>query len=988
MRTRSRLASTVRCLSLAAPIALALAGCLPDDRPAGLRPTPAGDGPRVIFELDSRPLPDIPFPNDLLTRPDPASPTGLRVNLSLVSPSAAERRLRAAAIELDGFGTSSPITVRFDAPLDLDTLDGRDTAYADDPVLVLDLTEGATFGERIPLDLGRGHFPVDHADPAAVSFPRDPHAGAGNLVFETLDEDVDGDGTLGPREDLDGDGVLDRPNVRPDAPGGGVMTWYERQTDALVLRPVVPLRPGHRYAVVLTDAITGRDGQPVRSPFPFIHHTQQTDALTRLPDALARHDTAIDRVSFVWAFTTQTATRELEALRDGLGGTGQLAWLAACVPDGLIEPGDPDVYIVPGETLAGSAARWLPGVEPAAVDAIAESWSAIDHLVAGSIGTPYLLADSDIGADDGIRLDGPECIDGIDDIRSGLRTPPGDDDERWRVDLQRGRIEAVLAEVNFWCTVPRAEHGRAPFPVVLYAHDHKRSRVDALVYAGRWARWGLATCAIDAVGHGPVRMPAQADSTLDVVFARHRARDLDGDQIADSGADTFTADVLHTRDVIRQSALDHIQLVRVLRGFDGDRSWRTQPTMVTGNVAGDFDDDGTVDFGGPGVAYHITGEGYGGTLAALVAAVEPAITSAAPVSPGAGLTDVFIRSARRPIINGVILPTLGPLVLGLPGVGPSNQPRRGTLVTVWTNALDQVAHASVNQLGVPIMQLPPLEPGQALTLTNLDSGQRINGQVDPDGGFRLAVGADALIGSDRARWLTDGRPLTGLGERIRLEVPGLDPATRLTFDYEAALMGALFPQKTPLVSLGRGWGFDRQTPSFRRFIQIMQTIIEPADPLNYARGLLPDADLLVVLTAGDPEFPVSGGLSLARAAGLWPVEWTPDAVDARLIELGVTTGLARLGPLVDVDDLDDGQGPAAESPDTPLRWTRPNSGRGESALRIAHLAPDGSHGLGMPAPGAAWDGHVYLVELLGRFFATGETDSPACLATGDCDPDE
>ena len=975
----------MRTLSLIAALAsLSFTGCLPDDRPAGLRVTPAGSGPRVVFELDVRPLPDIPFPNDVLTRPDPDSPTGLRVNLSRISPSAAERRLREAALSLDGFGTSSPIQVRFDAPLDLASVDGRGRAFADDAVLVVDVSEGATFGERIPLDLGRGHFPVVHADPAAVSFPRDPHAGESNLIFETLDEDANGNGRLDAGEDIDGDGFLDRPNVRPGEDAErGVLTFYERQSNALILRPVVPLRPGRQYAVVLTDGIRGVDGASVRSPFPFIHHTQQTASLVRLPEALASHGVGIESVAFAWVFTTQNATRELSALRDGLYGIGPLWWLSQCVPAGLIEPGDPDVLIVQGETLGKAATRWLEGRDPAAAAAVGESWEAVSHLVAGSVGVPYLLADSDPGPKDGIRLDGPECLEELADTRSGLRPVPGDDDEHWRIDVDAGRMEAVLAEVNFWCTVPKAEFGQAPFPVVLYAHDLGRSRLDAFVSAGRWARWGLATCAIDAVGHGAVGVPLVGDAAIDTVLSRHRARDLDGDGVADSGGDLLTSDALHMRDVIRQSALDWLQFVRVLRSFDGIRGWRTQPTVVASDVAGDFDDDGVVDFGGPTVAYHATGEGYGGMLAAIVGGVEPAITSVAPVSAAGGLVDVFIRSARRSIVHGVVLPMMGPLVLGLPEIGPSGQRRRGTLVTVWTNALGEVAHADeMARLGVPVMQLPPLAAGQLVVLTNLASGERIETRVAADGGFRLAIGTDALLGSDRARWLADGREVSGLGDRIRLEVPGLDPPTRLGFDYEAVLMGAVFAPKSPLVALGRGWGYDRQTPSFRRLALIMQTVLEPADPINYARRILPGEGVdgggmaeggeAVAGAAGDRDFPVAGGLSLARAAGLWGVESGDSSVDARLIAANVTEGLARLAPLVDVDGMSAGDAMDGPVLDPPLRWTRAVGERGESGLRIVRVDAEGSHGLGLPDPVAEADGHGMLVELLGRFFATGE----------------
>ena len=43
--------------------------------PDGLRATPDGDGPVVVVDWDAKPLPEVPFPTDLATRPDPGSPT-------------------------------------------------------------------------------------------------------------------------------------------------------------------------------------------------------------------------------------------------------------------------------------------------------------------------------------------------------------------------------------------------------------------------------------------------------------------------------------------------------------------------------------------------------------------------------------------------------------------------------------------------------------------------------------------------------------------------------------------------------------------------------------------------------------------------------------------------------------------------------------------------------------------------------------------------
>lgn len=965
------------------PLALAalLVGCLPDEPPEGLRLSPGGDGPRVVFRLDTRPLPDIPFPNDLLTRPDPNSPTGLRLNLSLVAPTAAESRLREEALNQDGWGTFGAITVRFDKPLDMPSLSGVGRDFADDPLLLVDIGEGPTFGERIPLDLGRGYFPVDHADPAAVSFSRNPRPDAQNLVFETADEDLDGDFELDPGEDTDGDGLLDISNLGPD---GRPITYYERQSNSLIIRPVVPLRPGRRYAVVLTDRVVGIDGQPIRSPFPYIHHIQHTGALTRLPDALAPHGLTLDRVAYTWVFTTQNAARALETLRDGLYGQGPFGWLTHCVPDGLIESSDPDVLALPADMLTGIGRRLTADEAEAAQ--IEADWQAVGQLVAGSVGVPYLLDDRDQGgptrlaALGAVRLDDDACLDDLDEIRSGLRPVPGDDDESWAIDIEAGALSAVLADVPFWCTVPRAPLTR-PAPVVLWAHDLGGSRLDALRYAGRFARWGLATCALDAVGHGAIDVEPWGIEPLDTVLGRHRARDLDGDGAPDPGADALSGHPLHTRDVIRQTALDWLQLVRVLRGFDG-RTWRTRPA-VRSAIAGDFDDDGAVDLGGPDALFHMGGEGYGGLIATIVGGVEPGLTSVAPISPVGGLTDLFVRSAHPAITEGVILPTLGPLLVGLPGIGPGGQVRRGTLVSVLTTALGRVAHADPEaRLGIPLLQLPPLTAGQPVVLANLTTDERIAGRVAADGGFRLTLGADALSGNDRALWLADDQPTSGLGDRLRLELPGLDPPTFVNFDYPVELMGAIFAPQSPLVALGSGWGVDRQGPAFRRFKVILQTALEPADPINYARRLFaeprpapgvgrPGADVLLIAVAGDPLFPVAGALALGRAAGLWS---PGDAVDRLLLANGVIDGLPRLEPLLDVDLLP-GTALGERLYDPPLRHGIDAGERGQSALRIAHLDPQGAHGL---------SGNTALVEMVARFFATGETDAAPCLASADC----
>ena len=93
--------------------------------PSGLLSTPEGTGPMIQIDWDAHPLPEIPFPNDLATRPDSSSPTGLRLNISLVAPTRFEIDARETLNEMTGFGLYAPITVAFEHDIDLDNVIDR-----------------------------------------------------------------------------------------------------------------------------------------------------------------------------------------------------------------------------------------------------------------------------------------------------------------------------------------------------------------------------------------------------------------------------------------------------------------------------------------------------------------------------------------------------------------------------------------------------------------------------------------------------------------------------------------------------------------------------------------------------------------------------------------------------------------------------------------------------------------------------------------------
>ena len=979
-----------------------LGGCWPDGSPEGLRRTPGGAGPTILFELRGRPLPAIPFPNDLVTRPDVDSPTGLRLNLPFVAPTQAERELRELTGQLAGFSTFGPLTVSFSAPLDLEALDGRGRPFDEDPVLLLDVTPGPTFAARIPLDLGRGNFPLVVADPAAY-FDHDPRAGESNLWFETVNEDRDHDGVLSPGEDTDGDGRLDLSNTfsANGDPVDDLVTFYERATETLIVRPIVPMLPGHTYAVVITEEVRGESGEPARSPFEFIHHTRQTTALERLPRALADHGVEIDQVAFAWSFTTQRATDDLVDLRRGLAQTGPFAELGSTFQPEVfrVDPlKSPSRLLRTTELIEALTALvpWLPfldGQNRTVVEHFVSTFQDVDYLVAGRFMTPYLLID--------------------DDDQANEPAYPADEDEIFRLDARTGEVEVKGRVVPFWCTVPRPRDDRGfnsgpPFPVVLYAHDFDGTRLQALGAAGTFARWGFATCAINAVGHGMSLTDSMADAIDDLleplglqpfrfVLEGIRARDLNNDGVSDSGGDAFTADAVHTRDVIRQSALDWMQLIRVLRAFDGSRPWHS---AGVGETAGDFDGDGVVDFGGPSTTYHLMGVGLGGILAGILGGVEPYLSSVAMVSGAGGLTDVAARSAQAGIPEGFLLRAMGPLIVGDPA-----QSHISTVRFVVPDGRDRASR--------PIAQIQPLQPGNRVVVRNLRSDEAAEAVVNHEGAFQVAVAADALTPTQiRVRQeVTPWTGTEGLGDALRLEV--YDNADKLKFTVDAfeenvTFNGVVYGAGQPLVAIASGWGLKRQTPELRQFLQITQTLLEPADPIAYARHQFVDpidygaaapgapkgTNLLVVVTAGDTQMPTASGLAFARAAGVLPFDEILPAhgrsANDLLIRYGVTEGLARLERfgegLFDVDDLSEGSdGLRGPRLDPALRVTIDRSDGGQVGLRVPLLDPSGQHGLRLPRPDKAWDGETYMLNLIARHFTTGDLEHLPCLSDSSCD---
>ncbi len=910
----------------------------------GLLHTPlSSGGPRVLFDLSAKPLPEIPLPNNVATRLDPTTHTGRRINVSEEAPTAAERKLRHKINQLDGFGVFQPITVSFDAPLDLENLRTRHTKshdFTDDAVLLVNVDPNSPdFGRAMPLDFGQGNYPLG-LEWADQYWDMDEHNDSPNLLFETHNEDLNGNGQMDPYEDIDFDGVLDRPNTFSGSPifplsnddipqlmttktrpVDDLITFYEKETNTLVLWPLAPLREQTTYAVVLTHHLIGIDGLPARSPFPYVNHISQNDELAPLLEVLAQpeYDIHPQEVVFAWSFTTQTVTEELETIRAGLYGHGHLQELNQAYPPDL-EPKQvnaanddgslpDDAYVLYAKDLdmLFGMAELLLGYAPEVVKALQYDVKYVDYFVLGSFTTPYFLADQD-----------------------GIATPlyPADDDESFHIDLVGNETVHGPNTVSFICAIPKAtDQFKPPFKMMHYGHGYSGAPFEILGFAGRFAQYGYALCGIDAVGHG-MALPADEDinydelvptllepmglSTFYNAFTFGRIRDLDNDgrrSSFDNGGDFWSYDIFHTRDCVRQAAIDLMQFVRILRSL-GEAKWQadTNHNGKADDLMGDFNGDGVVDMGGPQhTDYPQWGQSMGAIVSEVLAGVEATTTTATPISGAGGLIQVGIRTTNPGVPEAVWMPMMGPFVIFSPvselacetleegQCDGLSSPSKEMELAIMIN--DQHREDRPWQTPrphyYPFARTDQIEPGDRVIVRNKTNGEEVTAFRHPDGrGLRVSIPADApsavekrpllgLMDGDTqpvpvscapGSWLVDIDPETGkpLGpaycdeqdlERAllfgdALEVVVMDGwdgpvKTRFdTFEIPVRYQGAIFPEGAPLVALATGLGLPRNTPSLRRLMGFASMILARGDPISYARHYGPEERLDFSYDAG------------------------------------------------------------------------------------------------------------------------------------------
>ncbi|MEI8257321.1 MAG: hypothetical protein WCJ30_16730, partial [Deltaproteobacteria bacterium] len=297
----------------------------------------------------------------------------------------------------------------------------------------------------------------------------------------------------------------------------------------------------------------------------------------------------------------------------------------------------------------------LTGASQAERDAMTASYSNVAYLVAGSFHAPYLQS-----------------------------SDPHDPNPQthWQINTQTGETRHVGdVEIPFVLIVPRAGPAHpAPFPLAIWTHGYGAGMLQSFSSAGVLAQNGVATIAFDGPTHGLPLIPTLvsvvrtvlrgqcASGLLDLMLRTLRARDLNGNGIQDTAGDFWTAYVAHSRDNVRQYALEVSQLVRGIRAWEPG-THATLDFNQNGNpnddLAGDFDGDGVQDLGAGSRMYAI-GESLGGIMSMMVGASEPHIRASIPYAGGGGMADIVVRSSQGGIREAVYLRLMGPIVVGVP----------------------------------------------------------------------------------------------------------------------------------------------------------------------------------------------------------------------------------------------------------------------------------------------------------------------------------
>jgi hypothetical protein len=219
-------------------------------------------------------------------------------------------------------------------------------------------------------------------------------------------------------------------------------------------------------------------------------------------------------------------------------------------------------------------------------------------------------------------------------------------------------------DLYFNLFIPAGTRPSNGWPVAIFGHgfgDNKNN--SPLVVASTLAHNGIATIAINTVGHGfgggGTLTVIQGTGTT-VLSAGGRGVDQNGDGVIDSTEGLFATGAqsdIASRDGLQQTVADLMQVVRAIQGGI------------------DSDNDGLPDLDANRIYYF--GQSLGGIYGTIFLGVEPDVRAGVPNVPGGTLTDISRLSPNfRPLLALFLVSRVPSLLNGGPSGFTDNVPLR------------------------------------------------------------------------------------------------------------------------------------------------------------------------------------------------------------------------------------------------------------------------------------------------------------------------
>jgi len=337
-----------------------------------------------------------------------------------------------------------------------------------------------------------------------------------------------------------------------------------------------------RYVLLVTSGVRDAQGHPIEAAR---FDDEASDALDK---TRAHHH---DRAVAAAVFTTLSATAVLEKIRNQVkaGPVAPVDFHIGTNGERAVFPFSPTVSAIQHRQVATNTFVDVPVPTILLTGLVLPGTGAIGQLAYGRFSSPNYLTPGAFLTPIGTRTGRP-IAHGTNTIYLSLFTP------------------ATPKPANGW-------------PVAIVGHGFGDSREGLpLTIAGSLARQGIATVAINVVGHGggPQGTITVTTPTQVVSFpSGGRGVDQNGDGAIDGteGASAVRPNTLGgTTDGLRQTVADLMQLVREIQ-------------------AGiDVDGDGTADLDPARIYY--TGQSFGGIYGTMFLAIEPGVRVGVPNVPG------------------------------------------------------------------------------------------------------------------------------------------------------------------------------------------------------------------------------------------------------------------------------------------------------------------------------------------------------------------